>query len=328
MGAAQGELTTQLTAAAATAGCGTSLATCATSAANVNPYAPSASNNAVYAARMTYGLPTTKAAPELTDTLGQDATILLATVFGGNSAATKSLLGQLGLTKGMYGNLSTSAIQQIIGNTESAQLAAFAGAQLSYWSRINLNAAIGYFSNVTGTLNTAAGDTLTTAVTIGSGGVVNVTGLLTIEAALTENAGGALGFVLGGLTPQTGYGQIDVSGAVVLDGQVDLTLGAGFDLKTGEIFDLVAASGTVTENISALFFDGSACASLGGGAYACADGGRSITLDVFSSGPGGGFDVKVGAVPEPSTWALTLTGLAGLGFAGCRARRKTAIVAA
>jgi hypothetical protein len=34
MGAAQGELTTQLTAA----GCGTSLATCATSAANVNPY--------------------------------------------------------------------------------------------------------------------------------------------------------------------------------------------------------------------------------------------------------------------------------------------------
>jgi hypothetical protein len=251
---------------------------------------------------MTYGLPTANAAPELTDTQGQDAAILLATVFGGNSAATKSLLGQLGLTKGMRGNLRTGTIQQVIATAESAQISAFAGAQISYWSRASLDAAIGYFSNLTGTLNTAAGDTLTTAVAIGSGGVVNVTGLLTIKAALTENAGGALGFVL--------------------DGQVDLTLGAGFDLKTDEIFDLVAASGTVTENISALFFDGSACARLGGGAYACADGGRFITRDVFSSGPGGGFDVTVGAVPEPSTWVLMLMGFGGLGVASWRNRAK------
>ena len=183
MGAAQGELTSQLTAAAAAANCGTSLATCATSSANVNPYAPSTTNAAVYAARMTYGLPTSAAPPELTDTNGQDATILLATVYGGGSAAAQSLMSQLGLASGMYGNLSTATIRQIIANTESAQIAAFAGSQLSYWSRINLDAAIGYFGGVTGTLNTADGDVVTTDVTVASGGAIDVTGKFAVEGA-------------------------------------------------------------------------------------------------------------------------------------------------
>jgi hypothetical protein len=34
------------------------------------------------------------------------------------------------------------------------------------------------------------------------------------------------------------------------------------------------------------------------------------------------------AVPEPSTWAMMLIGFAGLGYAGCRASRKSAALAA
>jgi hypothetical protein len=34
-----------------------------------------------------------------------------------------------------------------------------------------------------------------------------------------------------------------------------------------------------------------------------------------------------GAVPEPATWAMMLAGFAGLGFAGCRARRNAAVAA-
>ena len=107
----------------------------------------------------------------------------------------------------------------------SAALAAFAGTQLSYWSRINLDAAIGYFGGVTGTLDTANGDHITTDVTIASGGVIDVTGRFTVDGALGVLAGGALGFTLGDLAPMT-----KVGGATDLEGALDLTLASGFDL--------------------------------------------------------------------------------------------------
>jgi hypothetical protein len=34
---------------------------------------------------------------------------------------------------------------------------------------------------------------------------------------------------------------------------------------------------------------------------------------------------SIGFVPEPSTWAMMLLGFAGLGFAGYRSARKTAV---
>ena len=48
------------------------------------------------------------------------------------------------------------------------------------------------------------------------------------------------------------------------------------------------------------------------------NGGDPITVPVA---------LTVGA-PEPSTWTMTALGFAGLGFAGYRASRKTAAVAA
>ena len=40
------------------------------------------------------------------------------------------------------------------------------------------------------------------------------------------------------------------------------------------------------------------------------------------------FTLIAGNVPEPSTWAMMLLGLAGLGYAGYRASRRTAAAAA
>ena len=39
-------------------------------------------------------------------------------------------------------------------------------------------------------------------------------------------------------------------------------------------------------------------------------------------------EIGAGAVPEPSTWAMMLIGFAGLGYAGHRASRKSAVRAA
>jgi uncharacterized protein (TIGR03118 family) len=59
-------------------------------------------------------------------------------------------------------------------------------------------------------------------------------------------------------------------------------------------------------------------------------GGGSLNALYFSSGPTGEKDGLFGAltaVPEPSTWAMLLLGFGVLGFAGCRASRKSADLA-
>jgi hypothetical protein len=59
-----------------------------------------------------------------------------------------------------------------------------------------------------------------------------------------------------------------------------------------------------------------------------------VTPGVYESTWGAGanqnFTLVIGAspVPEPSTWAMMLIGFAGLGYASCRASRKSAAVAA
>jgi hypothetical protein len=56
--------------------------------------------------------------------------------------------------------------------------------------------------------------------------------------------------------------------------------------------------------------------------------GITATLTPFGSVALNGNGIEnVSAVPEPSTWAMMLLGFAGLGFAGYRASRKTAVTA-
>jgi subtilase-type serine protease len=339
--------------------CGASVASCA--ASQSNPYAPSAANAATYASNLTYGLPTLtlKQAPqEAAPAGGPDASILLATIYGGSSATAKALANAAnGGTdgSGLDGSLSTSTIDQILVNTETNALAAFYGTSLSYWSRVNLYAAGGYFHGVTGALTLASTDKVATNVTIDATGTLggtgtiagNVTnaggaikpgdapGVLTITGDLTDSQSSELNILLGGTTPGTGYSQLIVDGSASLLGNLDVDLVDGFSLASGETFDIVGTGDGLTNGLTSLSLDGGACWASGGG-FEC-NGGAFFDFFNRSVVPGtlvGGLNpqdlvlsVTTTPVPEPSTWAMMLAGFAGIGFLSYRASRKTAAAA-
>ncbi len=223
-----------------TSGCGGSITACAAT----NPYntysattyayqaaadgvtgaSASAENAAIYAYRLTYGLPTytyAQAPREMTDTTGLTAAILLSTVYGGQGNAQAQALanaangGSSGA--GSLANLTTGTINQIIYNTEGQALQAFYGTQLSYWSRINLYAAAGYFSGVTGALTLASADQVNTAVTVSSGGSLGGAG--TITGGLTYQSGATLTATPGAtLTVHGGAVALQSGASVALSG--------------------------------------------------------------------------------------------------------------
>lgn len=245
--------------------CGASVAACATSAANTanDPYVPSAANQAFYQSRLTYGLPTLsydQAPREQAPAGAADASILLATVYGGSTSAAQTLAPN----GGIYGNLATGTINQILVNTEGQALAAFYGTTLSYWTRIDLYSAVGYFDNVTGTLKMATSDRLTRDVTVGNTGALYANG--TITGAVTVGSGGLLGGngTVGGFTAQRGgtiapgnsIGTLNVSGNATFQqgstyqveinsaGQSDRVAATGTIAVNGANLQVIAASGT------------------------------------------------------------------------------------
>ena len=123
-------------------GCGSDLATCSATS-TPDRFSNAAQNQADYIARLTYGLLTLSfaQAPREQAPAGEpDASILLATLYGGSTAAAKTIAPN----GGILGSLQTSTISQIIVNTETNAFAAFYGTPLSYWSRIDLFSAAVY----------------------------------------------------------------------------------------------------------------------------------------------------------------------------------------
>jgi hypothetical protein len=57
---------------------------------------------------------------------------------------------------------------------------------------------------------------------------------------------------------------------------------------------------------------------------------NTFAAPTFAGGAGAeiGLQISAAATPEPSTWVMMGLGFAGLGFAGWRAQRKTAALAA
>ncbi len=231
--AAQTFAPTMTAAAAACGGLTTCAATNPYNAYSASTYAyQGATNSAIYQYRMTYGLPTytfAQAPREMNDGQGNTAAILLATLYGGsdNQQAKNLANAVTGGTNGagIYGSLSTATINQIIYNTEGQALQAFYGTQLSYWSRIDLYDAAGYFQNVTGTLKLASTDVVNTAVTVGSGGVLGGNG--TVNGNVTFQAGGALGAQGNGTAGATSYTGLTATSATFQAGsKVEVTGGA------------------------------------------------------------------------------------------------------
>jgi uncharacterized protein with beta-barrel porin domain/membrane-associated phospholipid phosphatase len=238
-----------------TAACGGSLAACAannpynTYSATTygsqpyvsNPGTTTASiNAAIYAGRLTGGLPTlsyAQAPREQAPAGAADASILLATLYGGSSTAAKALATSVG--GALYGNLSTSTINQIIVNTETNALAAFYGTSLSYWARINLYAAAGYFQNVIGAFTFAPGDQVNTNVTVASTGVLSGSGQ--INGNLVFQSGSALA------TQGTGTqatAPLTVNGTTAL--QAGSKVQVGGLVLPGLSYKLISGTGAIT----------------------------------------------------------------------------------
>jgi len=339
--AAQGEMQTVLGQAAVGAGCGTSFATCAASSKNVNPYAPSSTNAQVYEARLTYGLPTltfAQAPREAAPAGGPDASILLATLYGGSTSAAQNLAP----TGGIYGNLSTNTINQIIENTETNALAAYHGTSLSYWSRINLYAAAGYFGGVTGTITLASGDRVNTNVVV-AGATTNVNGDV-VPAGVLAGSGNITGNVTVNSGGMLRPGANGLPGTLSVNGSLAMSAGSVYDvLMTPALTGLTTVTGTATLNGNIVIDAAPGYYHAGEYEILDATGGISGTFTLDASAFGGlnnphlVYDANevflvidagtVAAVPEPSTWAMMILGFAGIGFTAYRRKSKPLMAA-
>ena len=174
-------------------GCGTTIAACAAAGAP-DRFSNLAQDRADYTARLTYGLQTlsfAQAPREAAPKSGPDASILLATVYGGDSAAAKAIAP----AGGMFGSLTTNTINQILVNTETNAIAPFYGTDISYWARLDLFSAETYFQGIIGKVTLASSDVVTTNVTVANGGTLAGTGMV---AATTVASGGTLQPGIGG----------------------------------------------------------------------------------------------------------------------------------
>jgi hypothetical protein len=138
----------------------------------------------------------------------------------------------------------------------------------------------------------------------------NVAGMNPSFGAINAGSFGNTGFYQGATGPAS-FGPGGLSSASSFSGAVFGVDAAGFAVPT--IFVPAGyASGTALSGSET--YDGQTFASLGltPGTYAYA----------WGSGPAAdSLTVKIGAIPEPATWAMMLLGFAALGFAGFRAAR-------
>jgi hypothetical protein len=161
--------------------------------------------------------------------------------------------------------------------------------------------------NVTSTAITVSGDL--------NPGTAQATGLLTFNGATTFLSGATVTFDLGGLTKGTQHDHLDVNGALVVGGNLSVRFTGGFQ---------AAANGAMTfELISGTVITGSFLNVANGGVLTSADGLGTFKVNY---GLGSGFaanEVVLSdfvAVPEPSTWALLITGLGVAAYTRLRRR--------
>ena len=255
-------------------GCGTSIAVCSATSAP-DRFSNAQQNQADYISRLTYGLPTLSFAQgprEAAPAGGPDASILLATLYGGSTAAAQTIAP----TGGIYGSLQTSTINQIIVNTETNALAAFYGTPFSYWSRIDLYSAAGYFQNVIGVLALASTDKVATDVSVGNGGTFGGAGL--VQGNTTVNSGGTLA-----PTASSAPGIIGGPGTLTIQGNLQFNNGSAYAVQLAP----GATSLTNVTGTAAIASGVQASANFAPGIYTI--GGRVPVLTTAANGLSGQF---------------------------------------
>ena len=196
------------------------------------------------------GLPTltyAQAPREPKPAKGPDIAFLLAPFYGGNTPLARKIAPD----GGTLASLKTSTIDQILLNTERPAFAVLHGTPLSYYTRIDFPLAAKYFGNVAGSLALAPTDRVTTAVAIGSGGVLEANG--TITGATTVNAGGRLSGrgTVAGVNVLTGGtlapGASAAIGTLAVSGPLVFAAGSTYAVRATPIqADTTVVSGTAT----------------------------------------------------------------------------------
>ncbi len=177
------------------------------------------------------------------------------------------------------------------------------------------------------TVTVDSGATLGGSGTIGGATTVNGTlapgnspGVLSFSNGLSLGSGATSSFEINGLTRGTEYDGVNVTGgSLAYGGTLSISFGAAIQAGT---YDLFSFSGTPTGGFSTISIGGSFAEAIAGSPSITGSGWSASSagwLYEFSNATG---DLTLTAVPEPSAFAA-LAGLAGLGIAGLRRRRRT-----
>ena len=230
-----------------------------------------------------------------------DANAINGAIIDNNTAGG----GTIRVTKTDAGKWILSGTNTYTGNTTvSAGTLLINGNQIASTGAVNVSGA----TSILGGNGTIGG-----AVAIGANSTLspgNSPGLLTMNSTLTlSSVDSKLNFEIATGARGTNYDAVNVTGLLTYNGDLTLTIGATIADGTYDLFG-GAAAGALSQTGS---FDTIAFA---GGAYSGSWVNNSGIWTVTSAGQNFTFTQSTGdlviAVPEPATWALLTTSLAGL----------------